>query len=365
MSSGRGGNVTVERVGFVRLAPGTITNGVLQDPAALTDALKALWKSSKFTTKRVAFGMSNGDVIVRQLDLPWMPPDDFKSALPYQVGDALPVDVSTVNLDYHPLGEFTAVDDNGKTDTMLRILLVAGNSDMVDGFSDAVLDAGLYPVRADVIPFALIRANKPESRQGAPIEAIVDMGAEITNVIVHQGGQPRFVRTIANYGGNQITRAIQERFNLTWDKAEEIKFQVGLGTHPPTAPTGTAATVFGGATPTGNQAAAPQTHPAAHLISPWASALISEIRNSLDYFLDQYQVTLSRVVLTGGGSRLNGIVARLQSELRTNVVVLDPFAQVNNKAKGIREAKQPGLNDDQVVLPAPDMSVAVGLAIGA
>ena len=91
----------------VELEAGAIHAGVILDQPAVSKALRRLWRTGRFSTRKVAAAMSDAGVITRQVDLPWMPADDFRSALKYQVVDALPVDLATVELDYQPLSEFS------------------------------------------------------------------------------------------------------------------------------------------------------------------------------------------------------------------------------------------------------------------
>jgi type IV pilus assembly protein PilM len=277
------------------------------------------------------------------MDLPWMPASDFKKALPYQVSDALPVAVTTVNLDFHPLGEYEISDEHGAITEMTRILLVAANMDVVNQFSRVLLKAGLRPFKADTIPFALIglacgnKVGDPE----APVEAVVDLGADVLNIIVHQGGQPRFVRTISNYGGNIVTKSLMEKFNLTFDEAEKNKRRVGLSGPAPMLAAVSESSVFGGGAQTESRTYSvvdPFAQATLSVINPWMSSLVSEVRNSLDYFLSAYpNAVLNDVRVAGGGTYLEGLISRLNAELKVPVTSLDPFEICKVKKDSIRE----------------------------
>jgi hypothetical protein len=145
-----------------------IRRGVVVDQAAVAQALRALWAKGKFSTKAVVIGIANEGVLVRQMDLDWMPPADFRKALHYQVAEALPVPVDEANLDYHLLEEVEVTDEHdGTVRRVNRILLVAAARDVVDGFVTAVQRAGLRVTRADLLPFALVRtaASIPADHQ--------------------------------------------------------------------------------------------------------------------------------------------------------------------------------------------------------
>jgi type IV pilus assembly protein PilM len=61
-------------------------------------------RTTGFTHKNVIMGVANQRVVVRTVDLPWMPPAELKAALPLQVQDFLPMPVEAAVLDFHALG---------------------------------------------------------------------------------------------------------------------------------------------------------------------------------------------------------------------------------------------------------------------
>ena len=110
----RGREATLRRHGSVPLPRGTVESGVVADPDEVTDACRRLWKEGRFSSREVRLGISSGSVLVRQIELDWMPPADLKRALRYQVADLLPVAVDDANLDHVLLGETTRTDETGQ-----------------------------------------------------------------------------------------------------------------------------------------------------------------------------------------------------------------------------------------------------------
>lgn len=286
---------SLRKFASVPLPSGAIRAGVIIDIPAVSEALRQLWSEGRFSSRSVALGIANEGVLVRQMDLDWMPPSDFAKALRYQVADALPFPVDEANLDYHLLDELDVPgEQEGQTRHVARILLVAAARDVVDSFVQAVHGAGLKVVRADLLPFALIRASCPDRSPGGPLEAIIDIGADTVAVVIHQGGQPRSVRMIPGLGSDGITRALQERYGWSWEEAERTKVALGLP-----APSS-------GGTPASESA---PDHPAQQVIVEQVAILTAEVRATLDFFLgaDSESARLSRVVLAGSGSRLGGL----------------------------------------------------------
>ena len=139
----KSGEYSVVKAASVDLPRGAVRNGVIAEPATVTKGLKQLWRKGRFSTRKVVLGLADSGVLTRQMELPWMPPEDFRSALRYQINDALPVDLSTVEIDYHLLGESQRKDDHGGVVELNRILIVAANTEAITTEAAAVRKARL------------------------------------------------------------------------------------------------------------------------------------------------------------------------------------------------------------------------------
>jgi type IV pilus assembly protein PilM len=277
-------------------------------------------------------GVANQKVVVRQVDLPWLPVNELRKSLSFQVQDFIPMPVEQAILDFHPLEEFTN-DAGGR---MLRVLLVAAARDMVGSAMEAVQKAGLQPSMVDLNSFAVLRSLALGSSGigSMEAEALVDIGASVTNIVVHQGGVPRFVRILL-MGGADITDAVAERLGVPMDQAESVKQGSGLMTI----------------------AGSVDSHPASRAIEQTGSAFVEEVRGSLDYYLAQTGATrIGRVVISGGGSRLSGLVERLAAATRLPVEVARPMSAL--------KLGKTGLTSDQLAYVEPMVTVPVGLAMG-
>lgn len=327
--------ITLEKFGQVALPEGAVRDGEVHDPAAVAQALKDLWSHTKFSSKEVIVGVANQKVIVRQVELPAAPLDELRKTLPYQVQEAIPMPVEHALLDFYPLEEVT--NDDGSQ--MLRGMLVAAAREMVSAQLEAVQHAGLRPVVVDLTAFAVLRslAEADELGMGSmPLEALVDVGARVTNIVVHQGGIPRFVRILL-MGGQDVTDAVAERRGVPQNEAEALKHERGLT--PVEADSGS------------------ETQALARVIDVAGQAFVDQVRGSLDYFVASSGVPgIDRVVLTGGGSRLTGLAERLQEASRCEVIRGNPFADLT--------VGSTGLSDDQLQFVEPLATVPVGLALG-
>lgn len=328
------GAVTLEGFGQVPLPPGAVNDGEIVDPLTVSSAISQLWKLAKFRGKKVAVGVANQKVVVRPIDLPFMEQEELRGAIQFQVQEYIPMPVDDAILDFQVLEEF--VTENNER--MMRVLLVAAQRDMIGAFVEAVTRAGLDPVAIDHIPFALIR-SLGEARGGlGPTagEAIIEVGAGVTNIVVHEGGIPRFARTLL-VGGSNVTEALAAGLGVSFEDAESIKQRMGLG-----------------ATPSESMAS---TEAAPRILEERAAELVEEIRGSLDYYTAQSDaIRVSRVVLSGGGSKLANLPVRLANALRMPV-------EQGRILQRMRIGRI-GLSEAQLADAEPLMGAAVGLALG-
>jgi len=221
LSFGRAG-ITLERFGQVVLPDGAVRDGEVVDPESVVSGLRQLWGATGFSHKRVVMGVANQRVIVRQLELPWMAPEELRGSLAFHVQDVLPIPVEAAVLDFFPLEE--VVPESGNK--MLRGLLVAASRDTVLANVRCAQQAGLTCHSVDLTSFAVLRSMGRQSGLEVETEALIDVGARVTNIVVHSAGVPRFVRILL-MGGQDVTDAVAERVGVPTSEAEALKQQVG------------------------------------------------------------------------------------------------------------------------------------------
>jgi type IV pilus assembly protein PilM len=322
-----GAPLTIVRASQVALPPGAVESGEVRDPTAVAEALRTLWSEGGFKGREVWLGVGNQRVVVREIALPYLPEKELRSSLGFQVQEFIPMPVEDAVLDYDPIGEFEQEDRR-----MLRMLLVAAQRGMVDQVVQAVNAAKLAPMGLDLIPFALVRSvgasdTGLDLNEGAVEEAIVDVGAHVTNIVVHARGATRFVRILPS-GGRDVTMAIARSAGVEDEVAERLK----RGEDVEDAP-------------------APQQARQAALQR--AAAFVDEVRSSLEFYTAQAkEARIGKVLVTGGGSRLEGLFDLMRQRIP---VPVEPGAVFS------RVAHQLAASD--VAAAEPLLAVAVGLAL--
>lgn len=322
----RRGRAVLDRIGQVVLPEGAVRDGEVVNEDVVVDALKHLWAAAGFRHKQVTLGVANQRVVVRQIDLPWMERAELRSSLTYHIADILPFAVEDAVHDFLPLGD--VMDGN---DRKLRGLLVAASRDSVLANVRCAERAGLMVKGVDLTSFAVLRSLGRQTELAVGTEALIDIGAKVTNIVVHSAGSPKFVRILV-MGGQDVTDVIAEDLGVELSAAEMLKQR------------------FGGAQPPHGELAAS--------IGRGTQDFVDEIRGSLDYYAASGSGgPIERIVLSGGGSLLSGLVDQLSASLRLPVMAGDALAPL-----GLGRL---GLDDEQLDIMKPLSTVAVGLALGA
>jgi type IV pilus assembly protein PilM len=320
-------SVTVHGLGGMPLPSGTVLNGVVCDQMAVTRAIKQLWQDYKFNCRNVILGVTNQQVVVREVNFPNIPPAQRAQALPFQARDIIALPLDQAILDFIPLGEA------GEEDETVPGLLVAAPRDPVSAAVKAVERAGLKVARVDLAGLAMLRSigtGGTGGTGGSNTEALVDIGAHLTTVVIHRGGVPRVIRTVAR-GGKDLTEQLASRTGMDVEQAEAAKREFGL--------TGENAMVTG-------------------TLSDIVRPLVAEIRSSLRLLgPGNGSAPVARVCLTGGGAALPGLVDAVSEQLGVPTGLGTPMQHVSNRWA----TKRSKYTADEESATA----VSVGLAMGA
>lgn len=326
VGSARGSNGTLVRYGEVALPLGAVRDGEVVEFETVASALRQLWSDVGFPSKEVVIGVGNQRVIVRELELPWMPLAQLRASLPYQAQELLPMSTDEVLMDFYPQDEFTGPE--GRT---VAGMFVAAVRDTVTANILACESAGLAPQMVDLNAFALLRSLSHGAMRGQTV-AFVDVGARISNIVIAEAGVPRFVRTLPS-GGQDVTDAVAAAMQIASADADRLKREIGLAQNVP-----------------------PLQAPAAEAITTVVRSLVEAIRGTFQFYAGSRPASpIEAVVLTGGGSHLPGFGQYVASVSRVPV-------SLGNPVESLTLSKS--VNASMVNGRESLMALSVGLAFG-
>jgi type IV pilus assembly protein PilM len=325
------GSAQLVQLARVPLEPGVVVGGEVRDVPALATALNRFFTEHKLPRRGIRLGLGTNRIGVRALDIDGI--DDERqlgNAVRFRAHEALSIPLDQAVLDYHVISE--TVDESGRVSR--RVLLAAAYQDPIDRYVEACRAAKLELAAIDVEAFALLRAVAP--RRGelevAPAAAsvVISIGHDRSTLAISDGRVCDFMRVL-DWGGAKLEAAIARELALTPAEARELKLTLDLDDHSVDEPRRSAA-----------RAAMRRE------LETLARELIASLRF---YQGEPGSLAISEVLVTGGTTRLPGLVEELERLTRVPVRVADPLAAVE-VSNGLGERED-----------LASLAVAIGLGV--
>lgn len=231
---------------------------------------------------------------VRLVKLPFGDRAQVERALPFEVEGQVPFDMEDMVLTHRVLN--LAPGES-------RVLAVLADKLKVGEWLKGLDGIGLNPKHL------VVDADLLSSYARGGVQAVVDLGHTRSMVALCQEGAVIGARALAG-GGRDLTVALAQAFNLSWDDAQEMKHRGGLTGAPGDADRGAPAVM--------REALEP---------------LLLELRATLIAFEDSYGLSIDEVLLAGGTAELPGLVELLREELGV-IVRLLPIPEEGAELRG-------------------------------
>jgi type IV pilus assembly protein PilM len=309
-------------------------------PEKLAEALKDIMTEANVTTTICGVSIPFSSSLISLIDMPALDRGQLAKMIPIEARKYIPVPISEVQLDWFILPEeeshyvsaegaenATGMPKEEEASTRSRVLLVAIHNEVLTRYADVLKNVNLRPSFYEIEIFSTIRATL--DRGIAPV-AILDIGAAVTKLYVVEYGIVRVSHVISR-GSQDITIALSKSLGISVAKAEELKRQVGLL----------------GEGMEGDNKRVSET---ALLAMDY---IMTEARRATLSYEKKYARNLSKLVITGGGALLQGVLPFAQKKMDVDITLGDPF----NKLQA------PAFLEEVLKTVGPDFSVAVGLAL--
>ncbi len=317
-----GKGYTIMAIGSAALPEGSVEDGVLQEPEEVGKIIATLFNNLKIKNSKVGISISGYSVIVKKVNLEIMDQEELAEYIRSEAEQYIPFDIDEVYLDFQDLK--TGGENGERTDVML----VAAKKDVIDDYLDMLQEQKLKPVLVDVDGFAL--ENIWETVTGSKENvALIDIGASKMNINILSDGASVLARDVV-VGSDQLTEQLANSLDVDFDEAEKIK----LGLIP----------------------VEDQQQEVEKIFNQTCTQWVLEMKKAIDLYMANHpDKPLRRLVLSGGGSKVNGLLSFIEQETGIDVVAFNPFEHMNfNKKK---------IDPDYIEAIAPEMAIAAGLAI--
>lgn len=340
--SGRSGALKLREYFEASLPEGLVVDGEIVDADLFARELRPFVKRYGLRGRAVHVGVSNQKVIVRNIEMPEMTPQELRGALEYQAQDYIPIPVDEAVIDFQVLGSRVGADGTRRQE----VLLVAAQKQMIENLLDALRRSGLKVTGVDICGMALVRALLPESPALADLaepgacRGIADVSSAVSTLVVAQGGTLKFTRVI-NFSSDRFAKVISELRGIPLSDAALLVEHVGLE----------------GPVPVHLDLYSPEVvRDTRQQLGRVASELSGEIRRSFDYYQSQEgSLPVTELILSGRGALVPNLDAHLGTALGLPVQIADPLVWISRNATRVP--------DRELARIAPCLSVLVGLAL--
>lgn len=322
---GKMSNLNLVSVGFENLPGDTVVDGQIMELNTVAEAIQNICNNYQIKANQVVTGVSGHSVIIKNIVLPPMSREELEESIDWHAEEHIPYDLADVSLDYHITEESADAT---------HVLIAACKRERIDNIKQAIQLSGKQPVVIDVDTFALQNCYEM-NYQPAPTDVVtlLNIGASTMNINIVQGGRSLFTRDIT-VGGSQFTDVLQRSLGISFQQAEAVKRGVAEAT---------------------NGVEEKAIEP---LMGSVMETVAMEIQKTFDFYRatdEEGGVTVQKILISGGGSKLEGLPQQLSARLELPVEVLDPFRQIKVDTRKF--------DPDYLSEIMPEMAVAVGLAL--
>lgn len=253
----------------------------------LSDAIKKAVGALNTPTHAVNLSVSGQWVIMRIVEMVTMKPEEMKQALPFEAQRYMPFNLQDVVIDGVALGP----SDPTKT----WVLIVACKKDLIERRIEAVKHAGLEAALLDVDALALANSFLAASNGRRTNEtcAIVNLGAQLTNLVIFHGAIPYLVRDIP-WGGEKLIRNTAEQLGR---QGADIATLLSEGPPPPDV---------------------------LSAMKLACEVVVTELQLSFDYFENRFGQPPETILVSGGLALCPGLLDALKSHLTQPVTLWSP-----------------------------------------
>lgn len=255
----------------------------------------------------------------RMITIPPVETKRVKEIVTYEAQQQIPFPIDEVLWDYQLL------EDKEKGLEEQEVILFAVRKEIINNFVANLRAVDISVEGIQIAPLAVynyIRFDRPELQRCV----VIDIGAQNTDLVIIQGNK-LWVRALPS-AGDDITKALQKKFNIPYEEAEKLKLKAGK--------TKQAKKIF-------------------EVIKPVLKDIVGEIHRSVGYYKSMVKdIKFEKMLFMGNATKLTGFAQFFSQNLQYDIEVVSQLNQV-------RISPQVNVNLFQTNITG--FSVSMGLAV--
>jgi type IV pilus assembly protein PilM len=259
--------------------------------AALIDSLL---NDHKLPKTDIRLALPETVVSTKVISLPSLSDAELASAISWQAEQHIPIPPEELALEYQVLYRPPRSEKN----VPMRVMLVGARKPVIERYVNVFMLLGIEPSILETQLIGVLRSLQFTSAD--PTTLVAHIGASTMQLAVMNQGELDFVYTHLS-GGQLLTKSLEQAVNLDTEQAEQYKRSYGL------------------------DEAQFQGKVRAALL-PSVSVLVTEMQKAIRFFTNQHPTqNVARVVLSGGGAQLPGLLEFVAAQLGTEVLMSAPL----------------------------------------
>lgn len=273
-------------------------SGQMQQMASM---IKQIFIDKKIPFSNVRAALPESVVSTKIISTPSLSDAELASAIDWLAEQHIAIPLEELKLEYEVLYR----PDKSRKNENMRVMLIGVPKAVIESYLTLFGYMEIEPVLLETQVLSILRSTLTESM---PTTLVVHMGAAATDFFIVHEGEIVFVYTFTN-GGRLLTRSIERGLNVDAKQAEEYKMTYGVD---PQFLEGRLVAI----------------------LNPVLQLFKIEIQKAMQYFTGQFGTqSVKRVVLSGGGAHMPGLITHLASQLNVECTLARPFAHFETDTK--------------------------------
>ena len=300
----------------------------------LHTVLSALLQEAKITASLACVSIPFHSSLISLIEVPALSDEKIAQTIPFEAKRYIPVPLEDVSLDWFVVPQALLRRDDAPIfeddiapvaeSEKRKVLLIAIHNHELIKHKNILGKTNLNTQYFEIEIFSTLRSSVYDG--GLPV-IIIDIGARSTKLYVVEHGI--ILRSFfVNQGGQNISQAIARAEDISFKEAEHKKREFGF-------------TI--------------EDKEVRHAMSLIIDEIFTEANNAIVDFEQRYRQAISKIVLTGGGASMKGLLEEVKAKTKISVEIANPFSRLRHPALLSETLKESG----------SEFSVAVGAALRA
>jgi len=262
----------------------------------VAEILQAILKRAKIKERKVALSLPDFSTFFTTFSLPPMTETEVPQAVEFEARHYIPLPLSDVTFDWQIVGK-----EEGISGIKRKALLVAIPNVVLQNYQRIAKLCNLEIIGMEAEVFSLVRSAWPGAKYDFLPICMVDFGWKSATVSI---AEKRKLSSSFSFdvSGFTLTKDLSSALNVSLEDAEKLKTINGLD---------------------------PQKPEVAKVLLDKINLLTMEIDKICNDFFQSTGKRVDNIVLSGGTANLFGLREYLSSRIKKNVLLSDPFSNIN------------------------------------